>query len=657
MDAKPQRLRAMRIHNDENAYPAMPQGKTLHQRTKSTPALGTLLQAGAVKAGGIGKKVLGESNTNSKISQAAKDDSAINKKGQADLNVAIETVKPAAAHTRPATRLLASKSVSSTIIPSAAAAAAQFVTKQQPAETHAPTQEAAKKLTVKKSTKMLKDNFSHMESKLQPTERAGVPEVSIPAKSASTVDDIILAPDKIANVGGVPLPRHEVRKTETIPLRDEAVEKALSKPSNSTVSYPMPGSFVHEGNNGNVHALAHQANAMHLTHAPGPVSTRYPTQQPQQTQQQSYEPSYPQYVDEHDQYYYEEDEGYTTARSFGAAAESTGAITTVIQPKHTDKDKTEIAAAKMFVEATRPAEDVDDELWDISMVAEYSEDIFEYMHELEDRMSPNPRYMDDQQEIQWSMRSVLIDWLVQVHQRFNLLPETLFLTVNYIDRFLSCKVVSLQKLQLVGATAIFVASKYEEVNCPTVNEIVYMVDGGYSEQDIMKAERFMLSMLQFELGWPGPMSFLRRISKADDYDLETRTLAKYFLEITLMDERFVGSKPSFLAAGAHCLARLMLQKGEWSTSHVYYSDYTFAQLRSLLEVLVECCENPKVHHLAVFEKFCDKRYKKAAVFVAGQMAQGFRLPSKPQPLNQANIFANYGFQQPNFNVPVDPACC
>lgn len=156
-----------------------------------------------------------------------------------------------------------------------------------------------------------------------------------------------------------------------------------------------------------------------------------------------------------------------------------------------------------------------------------------------------------------------MDWLVQVHHRFNLLPETLFLTVNYIDRFLSCKIVSIGKLQLVGATAILVASKYEEINCPSLDEIVYMVDGGYTTEDILKAERFMLSMLGFELGWPGPMSFLRRVSKADDYDLDTRTLAKYFLELTIMDERFVASPPSFLSAGAHCLSRLILNKGEW----------------------------------------------------------------------------------------------
>ena len=265
---------------------------------------------------------------------------------------------------------------------------------------------------------------------------------------------------------------------------------------------------------------------------------------------------------------YEED-GYVTARSYRSRGENTtSGATTVLFPKMNIKTKKELAAAKALMEATKAANEADDETWDTTMVAEYGDEIFQYMRELEIKMLPNAHYMDNQAEIQWSMRSVLMDWLVQVHQRFGLLPETLFLCCNYIDRFLSCKVVSLGKLQLVGATAIFVAAKYEEINCPSVQEIVYMVDNGYTVDEILKAERFMLSMLQFELGWPGPMSFLRRISKADDYDLETRTVAKYFLELTIMDERFVGSPPSFLAAGAHCLARMMLKKGHWVSEPV-----------------------------------------------------------------------------------------
>jgi G2/mitotic-specific cyclin 3/4 len=272
--------------------------------------------------------------------------------------------------------------------------------------------------------------------------------------------------------------------------------------------------------------------------------------------------------EEEDEEYYDFD-GHTTVRSFRSRGDNTtGGVTQVLAPRITAKTQRELDAARQFVEANRSPEDVEDEQWDTSMVAEYGDEIFEYMHALEERMKPNALYMDHQAEIQWSMRSVLMDWLVQVHNRFTLLPETLFLAVNYVDRFLSCKVVSLGKLQLVGATALFVAAKYEEINCPSVQEIVYMVDGAYTADEVLKAERFMLSMLQFELGWPGPMSFLRRISKADDYDLETRTLAKYFLEITIMDERFVGCAPSFLSAGAHCLARFMLKKGDWVSHHL-----------------------------------------------------------------------------------------
>lgn len=182
-----------------------------------------------------------------------------------------------------------------------------------------------------------------------------------------------------------------------------------------------------------------------------------------------------------------------------------------------------------------------------------------------------------QVEIQWSMRGVLMDWLVQVHHRFALLPETLFLCVNYIDRFLSYKIVSLGKLQLVGATALLIAAKYEEITSPSIEEIIYMVDGGYTTDEVLKAERFMLMMLGYELGWPGPMSFLRRISKADDYQLETRTLAKYFLEVMIMDECFVATPPSFAAAGAHCLAIMMLHNGIWvslSTSPLSFTMLT-----------------------------------------------------------------------------------
>ncbi|KAL1921169.1 uncharacterized protein VTP21DRAFT_10885 [Calcarisporiella thermophila] len=252
---------------------------------------------------------------------------------------------------------------------------------------------------------------------------------------------------------------------------------------------------------------------------------------------------------------------------------------------------------------------------DTTMVGEYSKEIFQYLRELELKYMPDPNYMQRQTEIEWSMRGILVDWLVQVHGRFHLLPETLFLCINIIDRFLSVKVVALQKLQLVGAAALFIAAKVEEIQCPSVSEIVYMVDNGYTAEEVLKAERFMLNQLRFELGWPGPYSFLRRISKADEYDLQTRTLAKYLIEVTLMDERFLPYPTSLLAAAGHYLARSMLNKGDWTRAHQYYSGYTEEEIQPVVRLTVELLRHPK-KHAAIFEKYADKRFMKASIFVS-----------------------------------------
>lgn len=102
--------------------------------------------------------------------------------------------------------------------------------------------------------------------------------------------------------------------------------------------------------------------------------------------------------------------------------------------------------------------------------------------------------MDAQHEIQWDMRTTLIDWLLQVHMRYHMLPETLWIAVNIIDRFLSKRVVSLVKFQLVGVTAMFVAAKYEEIMAPSVEEFVYMTENGYTRDDILKGEKILLAV-------------------------------------------------------------------------------------------------------------------------------------------------------------------
>jgi G2/mitotic-specific cyclin 2 len=176
---------------------------------------------------------------------------------------------------------------------------------------------------------------------------------------------------------------------------------------------------------------------------------------------------------------------------------------------------------------------------------------------------PNPSYMKTQVHLEWRMRGILVDWLIEVHARFRLLPETLFLCVNLLDRFLSARPISVDKLQLVGITALLVASKYEEIMAPSLDNFRYVADGGYTEQEILKAERYLLSIVNFDMSYPNPMNFLRRISKADDYDVVTRTISKYLVEIGLVDDRFLKYTPSVVAAAAMYLSRRMLDRGPW----------------------------------------------------------------------------------------------
>jgi G2/mitotic-specific cyclin 1/2 len=229
---------------------------------------------------------------------------------------------------------------------------------------------------------------------------------------------------------------------------------------------------------------------------------------------------------------------------------------------------------------------------------------------------PNPDYMDNQKELQWKMRAVLIDWLIEVHNKFHLLPETLYLTINIIDRFLSLRVVSLVKLQLVGLTSMFIASKYEEVITPSIQNFIYMADGGYSDDEVLKAERYILQVLEFNLQYPSPMSFLRRCSKADGYDHQTRTLAKYLMEVCLIDHRFLGMTPSLVAAAGLYLARRMLMRSCWDKNLVHYSGYKPSEMEPCVALMLDYLSKP-VKYEALFKKYSSRKFMKAAIFVKG----------------------------------------
>lgn len=87
------------------------------------------------------------------------------------------------------------------------------------------------------------------------------------------------------------------------------------------------------------------------------------------------------------------------------------------------------------------------------------------------------------------MRAILVDWLVEVSQEYKLVSETLFLAINYIDRFLSQGAVPRRKLQLVGITCMLIAAKYEEIYAPQIDEFCYITDNTYTRDEMLAMEQ------------------------------------------------------------------------------------------------------------------------------------------------------------------------
>lgn len=156
------------------------------------------------------------------------------------------------------------------------------------------------------------------------------------------------------------------------------------------------------------------------------------------------------------------------------------------------------------------------------------------MFHLQAQQPIKPRYMDGY-EINERMRALLVDWLIQVHLRFQLLQETLYMTVAILDRFLQVtpdvlsillflpdvnvlvlqvQPASRRNLQLVGVTAMLLASKYEEMYVPEIGDFAYITDDAFTKFQIREMEMLILRVLNFELGRPLPLHFLRRASKA-----------------------------------------------------------------------------------------------------------------------------------------------
>lgn len=242
---------------------------------------------------------------------------------------------------------------------------------------------------------------------------------------------------------------------------------------------------------------------------------------------------------------------------------------------------------------------------------EYAMDILKSMIGREVNYMPKWNYMTKQPDITFTMRSILVDWLIEVGEEYKLHTETLFLAVNYIDRFLSYMSVQRAKLQLVGTACMFIAAKYEEIYPPDVTEFCYITDDTYSKRQVLRMEQLVLGVLNFECAPPTAHFFVNHIAGLAGCTQRATFLAQYLTELTLIDgESFMAFPPSIVACAAVALSRHTLGLAAWEEAMVEKTGYNVDDFKECLIRLHETFENaPSMTQQAVREKYRNSKFE------------------------------------------------
>lgn len=239
----------------------------------------------------------------------------------------------------------------------------------------------------------------------------------------------------------------------------------------------------------------------------------------------------------------------------------------------------------------------------------YAKEILDVLLASETQTRAAHGYMKRQPDINDRMRGILVDWLVEVHLKFRLHADTLFLTVNIVDRVLERTAVYRQQLQLVGVTALFIAAKYEEIHPPELKDLVYITDSAFLREDILDMETRILRLLEYRVTAPGPQRFLERFQTGVNVKSNTLHLSYYFLELALVDYKMLRYPASVLAAAALYLSCKIHQSGQdWRNAH-----FSENELKACAKDLCNLAQNAEKGNLqAVRKKFALERYSEVA---------------------------------------------
>uniref|UniRef100_A0A2C9U906 B-like cyclin n=1 Tax=Manihot esculenta TaxID=3983 RepID=A0A2C9U906_MANES len=198
-------------------------------------------------------------------------------------------------------------------------------------------------------------------------------------------------------------------------------------------------------------------------------------------------------------------------------------------------------------------------------------------------------------------------WVSEVHFKFELMQETLYLMVTLLDQYLSQVQIKKNQMQLVGLTALLLASKYEDFWHPRIQDLLSISAQSYTRDEMLVMEKLILKKLKFRLNAPTPYVFMLRFLKAAQTDLESQLghLSFYLIELSLVEYEALKFKPSMLCASAIYVARSTLQVDPaWTPLLAKHTRYEVSQIRDCAQMMLEFQKAARKSHLKVtYEKY------------------------------------------------------
>ena len=222
---------------------------------------------------------------------------------------------------------------------------------------------------------------------------------------------------------------------------------------------------------------------------------------------------------------------------------------------------------------------------------EYLDEIYIYLKGIENQNLPLGTYLANvQTDINEKMRIILFNWIIEVHYKFHLVPETLYLCINIIDRYLSKKNINRKILQLLGVASLYIACKYEEIYAPSSKDLIFMTDNAYSKEEFLKMESDILDVINYDMTYPTSLNFLEIFRYYLDLDEINFFRCSYLNEITLLNYNFCSFNPSLVACACLYLnlkSNILCNKGYNEDKLFHVTGYKKDEIQNCLGKLVD----------------------------------------------------------------------